>query len=143
MQMTGETVVRWATLYDVDFVGQDRFIPTDVVRRKIEWQEVVVAERAGRRVGYLRLEYLWSMVPFIALITVLPAHRRRGVGRAMLGYVEAHLTDQGHDALYSSSQVDEPEPQAWHRHVGFEECGIITGVNAGGVSEVFFRKPLR
>ena len=75
--MAGETVVRWATLDDLDFVGQDRFIPADVVRRKIEWREVVVAKRAGHQVGYLRLEYLWSMVPFIALITVLPAFRRR------------------------------------------------------------------
>ena len=45
-------------------------------------------------------------------------------------------------ALYSSSQVDEPPPQAWHRHMGFQECGIIAGINEGGVGEVFFRKAL-
>ena len=33
--------------------------------------------------------------------------------------------------LYRSSQVDEPDPQAWHRDVGFEECGIIAGINKG------------
>ena len=141
--MTGETIVRFAELDDLDFVARDRFIPPDVVKRKIEWREVVVAERTGRPVGYLRLEYLWSLVPFIALIIVLPAHRRRGVGQAMLAFVEAYLRDQGHDALYSSSQADEPEPQTWHRHVGFEECGFIAEMNVGGVGEVFFRKSLR
>jgi len=44
--------------------------------------------------------------------------------------------------LFSSSQANEPEPQAWHRHVGFEECGFIAGINEGGVGEVFFRKVL-
>jgi len=36
--------------------------------------------------------------------------------------------------------VDEPEPQAWHRHMGFVECGIINGINENGIGEVFFRK---
>jgi hypothetical protein len=53
------------------------------------------------------------------------------------------LRGQGCPALYSSSQADEPEAQAWHRRVGFEECGLIAGINRGGVGEVFFRKQLR
>lgn len=73
---------------------------------------------------------------------MLPEYQRRGVGKALLSYTEEFLREQGHKALYSSSQVDEMEPQAWHRHVGFEECGIIAGINEGGIGEVFFRKPL-
>ena len=42
----------------------------------------------------------------------------------------------------SSSQADEPEPQTWHRAIGFEECGIISGLNEGGIGEIFFRKKL-
>ena len=140
--MTDRIVVRFAMLADLDFVQQDHYIPTEVVKRKVEWQEVVVAEKNGSLVGYMRLEYLWSLAPYIALIYVLSEYRRQGVGKAMLHYVEAFLRDRGHDALYSSSQADEPEPQAWHRHIGFEECGIIAGINAEGVGEVFFRKQL-
>ncbi len=47
-----------------------------------------------------------------------------------------------HEFLYSSSQADEPLPQAWHRRMGFAECGLIAGINPGGVGEIFFRKPL-
>ncbi len=140
--MTEEIEVRFATLADLDFAQQDRYIPAEVVKRKIEWQEVIVAERRGSLVGYVRLEYLWSLIPYITLIYVLPEHRRQGIGKAMLRYIEAFLRDKGHDALYSSSQANEPEPQAWHRHVGFEECGIVAGINAVGVGEVFFRKRL-
>ena len=141
--MAEETLVRFATHADLDFVGQDHYIPTEAVKRKIEQQEVIVAERHGTPVGYARLEYLWSTVPYITLIWVLPEHRRQGAGKAMLRYLEDYLRDKGHEQLFSSSQVNESPPQAWHRHVGFEECGIIGGINDGGIGEVFFCKRLR
>ena len=133
--------VRFAAPADLDFLQQHSHVPAKIVRRKVEWREIVVAEREGNLIGSLHLEYLWSSVPYIALINVLPEHRRRGVGKALLRFVETFLGGQGHGALYSSSQADEPEPQAWHRRVGFEECGIVAGINKG-VGEVFFRKRL-
>ena len=139
---SGAVSIRFANPDDLNFVRQDGHLPAATARRKIEWREVIVAEISGGLVGYVRLEYFWSAVPYIALIHVLPEHRRRGVGKALLAYTEAHLRAEGHKALYSSSQADEAEPQAWHRHVGFEECGLIAGINEGGVGEVFFRKML-
>ena len=134
-----EIHIRFAHQGDLEFVSQDHFIPAEVVVRKINLKEVVIAELAGQPVGYLRLEYLWTIVPYIALITVDPIHRRMGVGKAILDFVLDYLSEGNHEWLYSSSQADEPEPQAWHRHMGFQDCGIITGINEGGVSEVFFR----
>ncbi len=140
MSRSPAVLVRLANLNDLSFVSSDGYIPQDVVKRKIECDEIFVAERGGERVGYLRLEYLWSLVPYIALIRVAESHRRTGIGRALLAHIEAALESQGHTALYSSSQADESPPQEWHRHHGFEECGIIAGLNEGGVGEVFFRK---
>jgi GNAT superfamily N-acetyltransferase len=134
--------VRPATPGDLAFAQQDGHLPPEIVLRKIEAHEVLIAEVRGQPKGYLRLEYLWSSVPYIALIFVSPEQRRQGVGRALLADLEARLRAQGHAALYSSSQADEPEPQAWHRHMGFEECGFIAGINGNGVGEVFFRKGL-
>ena len=149
--MSEEIVIRFARLDDLDFAYQDGYIPAKILKSKIEAQlalnpdrieDVVIAEWNGKRVGYVRIEYLWSIVPYIALIRVLPEYRRQGVGKALLRFIETFLRDAGHEALYSSSQADEPEPQAWHRHVGFEECGFIVGIN-DGIGEVFFRKCLR
>lgn len=148
--MSDEIVVRFARLDDLDFAYQDGYIPAGVLKRKIEGQtlnparieDVVIAEWNGKRVGYVRLEYLWSIVPYISLIQVLPEYRRQGVGKALIQFIETFLREAGYEALYSSSQADEPEPQAWHRHVGFEECGFIAGIN-DRVGEVFFRKRLR
>ena len=149
--MPEEIVIRFARLDDLDFAYQDGYISAAVLKRKIDVQlalnpdrieDVLIAERNGKRVGYVRLEYLWSIVPYISLIQVLPEYRRRGTGKALLQFIETFLRDAGHEALYSSSQADEPEPQAWHRHMGFEECGFIGGIN-DGVGEVLFRKSLR
>jgi GNAT superfamily N-acetyltransferase len=121
--MVQNVALRLAIPADLDFVRPDRGLSDDVVRHKIERQEIVVAEWQGTVVGCLHLEY-----------------QRQGIGKALLRYTEAVLRDKGHDVLYSSSQANEPEPQAWHRHMGFEECGVIAGINPGGVGEIFFRK---
>ena len=133
---------RRAQAEDLAFVSQDGYLPRAVVERKVEDGDVLVARLGDERVGYLRLEWLWSKLPYIELIRVLPAFRRSGVGTALLGAAEAIATERGHPVLYSSSQADELEPQAWHRRMGFEECGVLSGVNEGGVGEVFFRKPV-
>ncbi|WP_420454413.1 GNAT family N-acetyltransferase [Rubrivirga sp.] len=134
--------VRAATESDLGFVSRDGDLPDPVVRRKVSDGDVYVALRGDERAGYLRLEWLWSKLPYIELIRVLEPHRRAGVGQALLAHVGAETASRGHAALYSSSQADEPEPQAWHRRMGFEECGMLAGLNEGGVGEVFFRKPL-
>jgi len=136
--------VRFANQTDLDgCIALDHpTMPAEIIKRKVEQSEIIVAEKARQLVGYLRLEYLWSIVPYIALIWVVEDQRQRGIGRAMLRYLEDALREQGHTALYSSSQANEPEPQAWHRHVGFEECGFIAGINEGGIGEIFFRKDL-
>jgi GNAT superfamily N-acetyltransferase len=132
--------VRPARDADLAFVAQDGYVGEDRVARQIAAGEVWIAEDAGMPLGYLRLEYLWGRVPYIALIRVLPEHRGRGTGRALLSAAEQHASAAGHPWLYSSSQADEPEPQAWHRRMGFSECGFLAGVNERGVGEVFFRK---
>ncbi|MEJ2540207.1 MAG: GNAT family N-acetyltransferase [Gemmatimonadota bacterium] len=134
--------VRAAEGRDLPFVSQDGYVEPTLVGRKVRQNEVFVAELEGESAGYVRIEFLWSVQPYISLIHVLEPLRRRGVGRALLAHVEQVLRDAGHSTLFSSSQVDESEPQAWHRHMGFSECGIINGLNEGGVGELFFRKPL-
>ena len=137
-----EIVVRAATENDFAFVSQDGYLPDAVVKRKVADGDAFVAFRDGQPVGYLRLEWLWSKLPYIELVWVLDPYRRAGVGRALLTCTEAEVASRGHATLLSSSQTDEPEPQAWHRRMGFEECGVLVGLNEGGVGEVFFRKAL-
>lgn len=137
--MSSEIKIRFGRKSDFDFLNSNVYISEEIINRKIEWQEFIIAEIDANSVGFLQLEYLWSLVPYIALIRVLPEFQRKGVGKKLLNFTEDFLRQKGHQMIYSSSQADETEPQEWHRHVGFEECGIITGINEG-IGEVFFRK---
>ena len=134
--------VRLANQSDLDFVSQDGYLSKEEVFWKIKRKECFVLSVDSNLAGYLRLEFLWSLVPFIALILIKERYQKKGYSRDLLGFVEKTLKNRGYEVLFSSSQADEPTPQAWHRHIGFEECGVINGINEGGVGEIFFRKKL-
>ncbi len=80
--------------------------------------------------------------PYIGLVKVNQEKRGQGVGRAMLRFLEEFLRENEFRVLMSSSQVNEPRAQEWHRKMGFQESGIVVGINKGGIGEVFFTKPL-
>ena len=132
--------VRFAEDDDLKFVQQDSYISEDIVLRKIRDKEVIVAEKGEKSVGYLRVEYLWSKLPYIALIHVNEPFRNQGIGKSMLTFLTDRLNEQGHNVLYSSSQANEPSAQNWHRHMGFKESGTLEGMNEDGSGEIFFRK---
>lgn len=136
VRFAGPEVLEWCVVEDVHVTEQ-------VIRHKIINDEIIIAELDGQPIGYLRIEYLWSNIPYIGVIFVIDDYRNEGIGGKILTFLEDYLRSRGYDVLYSSSQVNEPEAQAWHRSVGFVESGIISGINEGGIGEVFFRKSLR
>jgi N-acetylglutamate synthase-like GNAT family acetyltransferase len=135
-------LVRIAVPGDLDFIIKKSGLSENVLIRKIEAREIILLIVNGAPVGQIQMGYLWSEIPFIERITIDETFRNRGLSRVLLGFLEDDLRVQGYEALYSSSQMDEPAPQAWHRHMGFEACGVINGLNDGGIGEVFFRKAL-
>jgi N-acetylglutamate synthase-like GNAT family acetyltransferase len=138
-----ETRIRFARRGDLAYLRNERGeIPPERMERKIEGKEFIVAERAGAQVGLLDLEFIQPEEPYMSLIRVDARHRREGIGTALLAFAEEHLRGLGFRVLYTSSQSDEPEPQAWHRRSGFEPCGALEDFNGGGIAEVFFRKRL-
>lgn len=141
MRWIDKVNVRFAC--DEDLAGctkLDNIASEEIIQRKINLNEIIIAELKKNVIGYLRLEYLWSRIPYIALIVVQEQYRSQGVGKALLTFLEKFLSSEGHNILLSSSQVNEPAPQMWHRKMGFEECGILAGINEGGIGEVFFCK---
>lgn len=113
------------------------------LKAKIRANEVILALNGNEATGYLRLEYLWSRLPYIGLIRVSEGSRGKGTGRNMLHFLETRLREKGAKKLFSSSQADAPRAQHWHRKMGFEECGVIVGVNERGIGEIFFQKSLK
>lgn len=162
MKRKSSVVIRYAELKDLDFCMKSDFQHVDAhrgrmfmenyLRRRIEANDVIVAEVDGRTVGYLRIEYLGLIAPYLGIIGVDEEYQRKGIGTAMIAFLEEHLVSwkerkifklEGQAVLHSSAEATATESQAWHRAVGFRECGIIAGCNEGGIGEIFFRKILK
>jgi predicted GNAT superfamily acetyltransferase len=140
--MTDESViVRLAGLDDLKAISHP-YLKPDKVAQKIGRGEIFLLLEKEQQIGSLWANFFWDSIPFIDLIIIDAAHRGRGLSRVLLEFFEDHLRQQGYTVLYSSSQLDEPQAQTWHRHIGFEECGFLNGLNQGGIGEVFFRKDL-
>lgn len=141
--MVTDTAVRFARTDDISALqALDEWPKESAWRRLIGSQEVIVLEVDGNVVGMAHYAVLWTTVPFLSMIVLDSAHRGRGHSRVLVDFLCEQLRAQGYVALLSSSQTDEPEPQAWHRHLGFASNGIIENIADEGIGEVVFRLEL-
>lgn len=117
------------------------YISADLVREKARRNEYIVARLGNEYAGYIRLSYFWSFIPFLDVVAVEEEYQRQGIGRAMVTFIEDHARSQGRKLILSSSQADEPGPQAWHRKVGFRDAGAFINLEpVQQVPEILFVK---
>ncbi len=93
-----------------------------------------VAEAGGAPVGY----GMWTVldgVPTVVTLHVLPAHRRRGLGAALLDRVTDDVRSAGHDVLALGVHRANPA-----RHL-YESAGFTTAGEDGDYL-LFRRSPL-
>jgi len=135
--------IRFGEIDDSQLINNvDPHVPDHILTWKLQNHEIIIASMDTEIIGYFRLEYLWSKYPYIGLIKVHPDYRGQGLGKRLLEFAQEYLGTQGIKAIYSSSQVNENDPQQWHRKMGFKECGILNGINEGNIGELFFVKEL-
>lgn len=132
-----------ATLEDIDWLADhDEHVGEAWIRRCILSNEYLVARRGGTIVGFLRFSRFWGRLPYMDMIRVLAEHRRSAVGTNLFLAWEAAMAAGGARLLMTSSELDEIEPQAWHRRNGFREAGRIDFFGFQPSPEVFFIKDI-
>lgn len=135
--------IRFATLNDLDdCIELDLHKNTATIKNKISINEVIVAELNNTIIGCLKIEYIWTHLPFISYIVVKDDFRNSGVGYKMLYFLENYLKTNNQTILLSSTMTDAINSQKWHLKMGFIECGVLCGINEAGVGEIFFKKIL-
>ena len=88
MSVIERVLVRFAGPEDLEWcVVSDDHVTEQVIRRKIVNDEIIIAELDGQPVAYLRLEYLWSNIPYIGVIWVVELYRKEGIGRRILNFL--------------------------------------------------------
>lgn len=141
--MMKDVVFQTGTIQQVENCRSfDQHISVEFLKWKLQHDEIFLAMHQNEVVGYLRLEYIWTTLPYIGLIFLKDEFRGQDIGKNLLQFLEEYLKQKGKDKLYSSSQIDEPPPQQWHRKMGFTECGVLNSINDNGVGELFFVKIL-
>lgn len=132
--------IRIATLDDApvlarlleDFNGPP-MTPTKAAARMRACQGIettVLAEIDGRAAGFACLRvvpYMSDDVPYAELteLYVDAAYQRRGIGRALMVYVETLARERGADEILLLTSFNNPDGQAFYRAVGYGDYALV------------------
>ncbi len=136
-------IVKFAAKRDEKFLLENTDLTIELLNRKLKYNEILITKKNEESIGLLIYEYLWSHIPFVAQIWVHADFRKKGIGKSLLNYFEQHLKNNNHAMFLSSSMENNTRAQAWHKHMGFKDCGIISEINDDDTGEMFFKKSLK
>ena len=111
----------------------------DVLRRKIQAKEVIVARLRGEVVAWMTYTLLYDVVPFINILYVVQERRREGLGTRLVQFLESEVRKAGFRRVMTSSLSNEQGQHFW-RKMGYKDVGGVLLTDEP--LEVFFRKDL-
>lgn len=92
--------------------------------QRVHDQQGYVLFDGGIPVGVMYYNLIWDKLPFLNLLSILPAYQRQGVGRAAMAHWEADMQAKGYQMVLLSTQVDETA-QHFYRKLGYTDCGCL------------------
>ncbi len=117
--------IEYAALSDLDYlVRRDGHVTAEILRAKIEWQEIIIIRREDQPVGWLRFNYFWDEHPFMNMLWLDEPYRGRGWGQALVVWWEEQMPIRGHRLVFTSTQSDE-NTQHFYRKLGYQDCGAL------------------
>ncbi len=130
--------IRFACLNDLErCLDLDLHKKKEQIKNKIINNEVIVCDIYKDIVACLKIEYIWTHVPFISYIVIDENFKNKNISRKLLDFLKEFLKVRGYNYLLSSTMTNAVNAQNWHKHMGFEECGFISSINSG-VGELFY-----
>ena len=108
-----------------------RWTPGRVLRCiQDESTNVAVARRSGSLQGFAIMQY-GDDNAHIALFAVQAGQRRRGLGSALLGWLDATARVAGIQSIRLELRVSNAQAKSFYGRHGFEECGVSAGYYEG------------
>ncbi len=100
----------------------------------------LVARDGGKIAGFLTWDRGFFGRPFVRLLVIAPARRRRGLGRALVAAAEREAARYG-ELFVSTEQINAPM-RALLAQLGYAPSGSIDNINAPGNRELVYHKRL-
>jgi predicted N-acetyltransferase YhbS len=88
------------------------------VRKAISEERVVVALEGAEAVGTVRYEVKPGLL-YVGRLAVLPAYRGRGVGAALMAYIERLAPSLGRTRIQLATRESIPGNIAFYGHIGY------------------------
>jgi [ribosomal protein S18]-alanine N-acetyltransferase len=121
-----------------------RWTPGRVLRNLADSQTNVIVAReapAARITGFAIMTY-GEQEAHLLLLAVQPAHRRQGVGRALLAWLEATARTAGTGVIRLETRADNAVARAFYRVHGYVEIDHLRGYYDGVEDAVRLAKDL-
>ena len=129
---------------DKDFVMKvDSHVNELQYRNRVSTKTGYVIWEDGERAGWTHHSVLWDQLPFLNLIYVEEAYRKKGIASNAMKRWEDDMRAQGYQMVLISTRVDE-DAQHFYRKLGYVECGalLMNGTPFEQPMEMFMRKML-
>lgn len=115
--------VRVAELNDLHFLKKhDKHISESELEHAIKRKHILMAEKNGETVGWLRYNYFWDNTPFLNMLFILGEHRGNGHGTNLVAHWEAQMKRLGFHVVMSSTQANECA-QHFYQKLGYNAIG--------------------
>jgi len=117
--------IEFADDRDYDYlVKNDRHITPEMLRRKLQQNEIIVIRDNGQPVGWLRYSYFWDEIPFMNMLYLEEEYRRKGLGTRLVEFWENEMRKKNYDKVLTSSLSNE-QAQHFYRKLSYEDCGAL------------------
>lgn len=129
-----------AALLAIDVALTDRERQDEILRTSVGQGGCFVARDGAIVAGFLTWDLGFFHRPFVRLLVVADAYRRRGLARALLGAAEGAASSRGE--LFVSTEAINAPMQALLARAGYKPSGSIDNLNAPGNAELLYYKRL-
>ncbi len=94
--------------------------------------EVVVARKHGRIIGFSVMQFRFAQrEAHLLLFAVVPPQRRRGLGRALLAWLEKIVRLGGISLIRLELRANNDGARSFYRALGYEDAGRLRGYYQG------------
>ncbi len=123
--MTKSSTITIATRDDLPYLLEnDSHISSDMMKRKINDEEILILKVDNDYAGWLRWGYFWDEIPFMNMLHIKDTLRGQGYGRQLVTDWENLMQDAGYQSVMTSTQSDE-QAQHFYRKLGYIDRGAL------------------